>query len=81
MEAEIPEVPRATWRVTAASRAQPLPRRAYTPVKADHRNWRASRFTFLRKLALTNYGNNHFMYNMENYTFDRQTLRAVSCAA
>lgn len=78
-EAEIPKLPRAMCRVTTASRAQPLPQRARTAV--NRRNWRASSLHIPRKLALTNYGNHNFMYNMENYTFDRQMLRATSCSA
>lgn len=49
-QTEIPKLPRAMCRVTAASRAQPLPQRACIPVKANHSNWHASHFTFLRNL-------------------------------
>lgn len=79
-EAGIPKLPRITHRITTASRQSPLPKCLHSS-HGQPQELACLLLHIPQKLALTNYGNNHFMYNTENYTFDRQMLRATSCSA
>lgn len=78
-EAEIPKLPRPMHRAGLQGGA-PAPKSLHSS-QSQPQELACLSLHILWKLALTNYGNNNFMYNMENYTFDRQMLRATSCSA
>lgn len=79
-EAGIPKLPRITERATTASRHGPCPK--MPALQSRPATGLACLLLHIpQKLPLTNHGNSHFMYNTENYTFDRQKLRAMSCSA